>query len=343
MAHAGNTSTARKKLRHIEYTVGWICAIPVELAAAKAVFDEFHEDLPNDHGSPYILGKIGKHNIVVTCLSNYGTTTATLNASQLQSIFPSVRFILMVGIGGGAPSKENDIRLGDVVISTPVKGFGGVLQYDFGKTIEAGRFQLTGHSNKPSRQLLEAVNHIRASLGQKSFLEHLSQITPNISDHPEGMSFTYPGQHQDQLFQSDYNHVGSSEACDHYDKTKQVHRPPRVPESRKFHYGLIASANQVMKDGETRDRLAKEYGILCFEMEAGGLMDHFPCLVIRGICDYSDSHKNKHWQGYAAAVAAAYAKELIYIIPSVQPAPQETSANRGNILSNNDFHVENLF
>jgi hypothetical protein len=59
-----------------------------------------------------------------------------------------------------------------------------------------------------------------------------------------------------------------------------------------------------------------DLGILCVEMEAAGLMDEFPCLVIRGICDYADSHKNKRWQPYAAATAAAYAKELLSIIPA---------------------------
>ena len=75
-------------------------------------------------------------------------------------------------------------------------------------------------------------------------------------------------------------------------------------------YGVIASANQLMKDANVRDTLAKD-GILCFEMEAAGLMNNFPCLVIRGICDYSDSHKNKEWQGYAAMTAAAYTKDLL--------------------------------
>jgi nucleoside phosphorylase len=71
-----------------------------------------------------------------------------------------------------------------------------------------------------------------------------------------------------------------------------------------------------MKDALIRDRLAAEKDILCFEMEAAGLMDHFPCLVIRGICDYSDTHKNKDWQGYAAMAAAAYAKDLLCRIPA---------------------------
>jgi len=84
-----------------------------------------------------------------------------------------------------------------------------------------------------------------------------------------------------------------------------------------LHFGTIASRNQVIKDGETRDRLSAELGgILCFEMEAAGLMNDFPCLVIRGICDYPDSHKNKIWQPYAAA--AARAKELLSAIPPHQ-------------------------
>ncbi|KAF1980565.1 purine and uridine phosphorylase, partial [Aulographum hederae CBS 113979] len=89
------------------------------------------------------------------------------------------------------------------------------------------------------------------------------------------------------------------------------------------HYGLIASANQLMKDATARDKLIAEKDVLCFEMEAAGLMNHFPCLVIRGICDYSDSHKNNAWQGYAAMAAAAYAKNLLCRI-----APNRIEAER---------------
>lgn len=93
-----------------------------------------------------------------------------------------------------------------------------------------------------------------------------------------------------------------------------------------IHYGLIASANQVMKDALIRDKLSAEKDVLCFEMEAAGLMNNFPCLVIRGICDYSDSHKNKEWQGFAAMAAAAYAKDLLSeISPSKIEAEQKLS------------------
>ena len=97
-----------------------------------------------------------------------------------------------------------------------------------------------------------------------------------------------------------------------------------------IHYGLIASGNQLMKNALVRDRLTAEKEVLCFEMEAAGLMNHFPCLVIRGICDYSDSHKNKEWQGYAAMAAAAYAKDLLCRIP---PNKVEAEKRIGNILS----------
>lgn len=103
--------------------------------------------------------------------------------------------------------------------------------------------------------------------------------------------------------------------CRRCDRTQTVKRKPR---DMKVHYGLIASGNRVIKDAQNRKALVKELGsnVLCVEMEAAGLMDNFPCIVIRGICDYADSHKNNVWQEHAAAVAAALAKELIgYVVP----------------------------
>ena len=104
-----------------------------------------------------------------------------------------------------------------------------------------------------------------------------------------------------------------------------IHRNPRTSGEPQIHYGLIASGNQVIKHGKTRDRLAKEHGMLCFEMEAAGLMNQLPCLVIRGICDYSDSHKNKQWQGYAALTAAAYAKILLSVVSVNQSRKNQAS------------------
>lgn len=106
-------------------------------------------------------------------------------------------------------------------------------------------------------------------------------------------------------------------------------RPERSAEddSPVIHYGLIASANQLMKDATIRDQLAAERDVLCFEMEPAGLMNNFPCLIIRGICDYSDSHKNKEWQGYAAMTAAVYTKDLLCQIHPNRVSHQEKIGN----------------
>lgn len=103
-------------------------------------------------------------------------------------------------------------------------------------------------------------------------------------------------------------------------------RESRDREEVVVHYGTIASGNQVMRSAAERDRVSTELGgVLCFEMEAAGLMNSFPCLVVRGICDYADSHKDKRWQPYAAAMAAAYAKEVLSVIPLAQVAASRTA------------------
>jgi nucleoside phosphorylase len=79
--------------------------------------------------------------------------------------------------------------------------------------------------------------------------------------------------------------------------------------------GTIAVGEKVMKDGVERDRLAKTDNILYFEIEAAGALNDFPCLVVRGISDYSDSYKNDKWHGYSAAVVAAYTRELFNHLP----------------------------
>jgi nucleoside phosphorylase len=115
------------------YTVGWICAISTEYVAAQAFLDEEHEGpkyvSPNDNND-YTLGKVGKDNVVIAVLldGEYGISSAASVARDMLHSFPNVRIGLMVGIGGGAPSPKHDIRLGDIVVSTPRDGNGGILQ-----------------------------------------------------------------------------------------------------------------------------------------------------------------------------------------------------------------------
>lgn len=304
-------------LSHNDYTVGWICALPIEMAAAKAMLDEVHNDLPvpsYDHNA-YTLGRIGKHNVVITCLPHgeYGTASATLVAMHLLASFRSICFGLMVGIGGGIPNKDVDIRLGDVVVGKPTGAHGGVVQYDYGKALSGGHLERTGMLNRPPQILLTALTKLRANyLAEDSqFPQFLSDMTEKLRH--KASNFTRPKQ-QDHLYQANYDHVAAANTCEACDKERIVPRALRDTHEPAIHYGLIASGNQVVKDSSMRDRLGEDLGAYCVEMEAAGLMNNFPCLVIRGICDYADSHKNKEWQGYAAATAAAYAKELLSVI-----------------------------
>jgi nucleoside phosphorylase len=309
-----------RKLSHDDYKIGWVCALPCEMAAAGAMLDERHDDL-SKHGvdnNAYILGSFGVHNVVIACLPSgrYGTNSAAVVAIQLLNSFQSVRFGVLVGIGGGVPGEEMDLRLGDIVVSKPTGTFGGVVQYDLGKTIGDGSFVRTGSLDKPPTALLTAVTKLEAEhlMGYSKVPGYLSEM---VGRHPEMKArFTHPGLENDRLFRADYEHLKEKKTCEHCNKSMELERTARQQTSPRIHYGTIASGNQVMKHGQTRDRLGKEFGVICFEMEASGLMDSFPCLVVRGICDYADSHKADRWQEYAAATAAAYAKELLSVIPA---------------------------
>ncbi|KOC13590.1 kinesin light chain, partial [Aspergillus flavus AF70] len=311
-----------RRLSHHDYTVGWVCALPDELTAAQGMLDEEHQNLPSNHtdSNIYTLGSIGAHNVILACLpaGQTGTNSAVAVAMQMKTTFPAVRFGLMVGIGGGVPSKEADIRLGDVVVSQPGNGHGGVVQYDFGKSTPSG-FKRTGFLNAPPTILLAAVTKLRSNLdrGRSSLSPHLSKLgnLPKFGRDQAG---------SDLLFEAEYNHSGQ-DSCLSCTTARTIQRNERADNIPMIYYGAIASGNQVMRDGVERDKISSEFGgVLCFEMEAAGLMNTFPCLVIRGICDYADSHKNKRWQPYAAGTAAAYAKELLGVIPATDVVNTQT-------------------
>ncbi|KAF3206925.1 hypothetical protein TWF106_000532 [Orbilia oligospora] len=307
------------------YTIGWICAIPIELAAATAFLDELHETPPMSpsENDIYKFGRIGNHNIVVACLpaGSYGNVSAAAVGTRMKARFPALRFGLMVGIGGGIPRDElgvadssADLHLGDVVVGTPTGSSGGTFQYDFGKTVEGGAFIRTGSLRKPPDILLSAVSSIQAKHPRalrKTLSEHVSKAQ-KVDDR-----LSHPGQGNDHLFDADYEHIKNNVSCKLCDTGKLVSRRPRGDNNSYVHYGIIASGGQVVRHGPTRDKIGRECRALCFEMEAAGLMNIIPCLVIRGISDYSDSHKNDSWQGYAAASAAAFAKQLLLEIPPI--------------------------
>lgn len=306
------TFSVGQTLSRRDYTVGLICALHIELAAVRGMLDEIHVDLPvpRSDTNTYILGRMCSHNVVITCLPNgiHGPVTAATAATQMLSTFQSIRFGLMVGIGGGVPAlPHQDIRLGDVVVGKPTKrsGSGGVFLCDV-------NFEHTRTLNKPPTVLLTALSTLRAQhlLRETRIPEFLSEMLLRY----RLMRDSIRRGEDDQLFQADHKHSSPKGSCSNCNKSFVISRPQRGTESPQVHYGPIPSVARVVKDAELRDRLASKLGNLCFEMEAAGLMDNFPCLIIRGISDYADSHKNNHWHGYAAATAAAYAKELLSVI-----------------------------
>ncbi|KAL4944592.1 hypothetical protein BDV06DRAFT_81748 [Aspergillus oleicola] len=300
-----------------QYTVGWICALQEEYeTACRMLDDEF--DGPqtsevNDNNT-YAFGCIGSHSVVIGCLpaGRCGNNSAARVARDMVRSFPNLRFALMVGIGGGAPTLERDIRLGDVVVSTPHNGFGGVVQYDFGKRLPDGQFKQTGQLNAPPEVLLGVLPELQRRHNDPRKPDRLAKHLERMDDMPD-----YQRPKHDRLYHTDYSHQGGGKHCDLCGADKLLQRPER--QSRRavtVHYGTIASGNSVIKDAVARDKYANdpELHMLCFEMEAAGLMNNLPCLVIRGVCDYSDSHKNDDWHKYAALTAAAYARELLLVL-----------------------------
>ncbi|KAH7125082.1 ankyrin repeat protein [Dactylonectria estremocensis] len=278
------------------YTIGWVAALHIERAAATALLDDRHgtpegfEQHQADTNS-YTWGRIGEHNIVIASLpaGGYGTTSAATTASNLLSSLPQIRIGLLVGIGGGIarPDQDRDIRLGDVVVGQPDGTAGGVIQYDLGKAKMNQAWARKGSLDKPPAVLLSALSNLQAEhefveSRIPDLLQAMWKANPKMKNKVPG--FVYQGLENNRLFKSTHEHAGGSTCA------------------------------QCEPSGEIAEAAGEE--CLCFEMEAAGLMNHFSCLVIRGICDYADSHKNDRWQRYASATAAAYAKELLSFVPT---------------------------
>lgn len=390
-----------------DYTIGWIAALPLEEKAARLVLNDDYQILsqvPLGDINRYVLGAINEHKIVLAVMPDgeYGKSSALSVATHMLRTFPNIRVGFMVGVGGGAPSRDNDIRMGDVVVSRKGDGKGGVFEFDYGKKHQAKSFEFTSHLNSIPPAVMNAITGLRSlDLSRSNRIsqeinEILAQdrILPNVR-----AEFERPSEESDLLFKSnivhnqshDYNlytilgapiclllmsisfyvrpvrwqivfaslalvgasfigrnieGLGSiiftatkaskdlpeSEICREFCQASQskplIERAKRDSSSgSKIHYGLIGSSDQLMKDAIRRDELAKEHGILCFEMEAAGLMNRFPCLVVRGIYNYSDSHKNKKWQKYAALAAAVYAREVIRELPVQQTSNERRLAD----------------
>ncbi|KAL7918134.1 nucleoside phosphorylase domain-containing protein [Trichoderma austrokoningii] len=305
----------QEPFRYQHYRIAIICASSLEVKAVCTLFAETYEEslklLDDDGPDEYALGCLEDHYVVVACRrSNHlGGYPISITITKIRRNFPGTKWFVSIGVGGGIPSKEHDIRLGDVVVST------GIVRLDMSDMTTQGgdKMKIAEPPLRPSGPWL-AVNS--ASEFGPSFdprilernVEHIARVWP---------SYQSPGEDRDKLFPANSKHTFGQETCENC-KDAQVLRKYRPP-GPQVYYGLTASVNGTIKDAEIRDRIASETGVLCFEREDGfNDTETINYVTILGICDYTDSHSNNEWRGYAAATAAAYTETLLRQIPRLK-------------------------
>ncbi|KAM3485163.1 hypothetical protein MY8738_001631 [Beauveria namnaoensis] len=309
------------ELDHKLYTVAWIAPLEIEARAAACMLDHEHDGrFSMQRGDDYVYqaGEVCGHNVIIATLpagQEYGTGSAAALASQVKKFFPNIWFGLLVGVAAGLPSLTGplirDIRLGDVLVALPEGDSAGLVAYDLGKETGSDDFQLLRGGD--ALAVTETV--VRAAIGsiKRRAPNDANLILPYYhkikNQEHDGGTFADPGQGTDQLY-------GTDEAG----RPAIQRREPRPDERRtRIWYGPIGSGEKLMKNASRRNKLRDRYKIIGLEMEAAGTMNRIPVGVIRGVCDYGDEHKNKDWQPYAAAMAAAYAKAVLAQIGPSRP------------------------
>jgi nucleoside phosphorylase len=336
--------------RRQEIDVAIICALSWEGDAMEVLFDEeldIHNfsKLESDTNS-YSVGIIGRHKVVLAFMPSMGQSNAATAATNCRASFPKIRLALITGICGGVPcpNPQTEIVLGDVVISD------GTVFFDFGRQFPDG-FQrkntTTENARKPPDEILAFLAKLKTRRSRDKVSERTALHVKSLHGNPHFRDWaTYPGIDRDILFPPMYFHRHHGEAAckacsnsgDNEASVCNLARESRcsvlqcdigsaVPRRRHQHalensqnnpdtnpaifFGTYASGDKVMKSGKDRDSIAQNEGVIAFEMEGAGIWDKLPCLIVKGVCDYADSHKNKDWQTYAATTAAACTKALL--------------------------------
>lgn len=306
-------------LSYDDYTIVWIAVLPIEAEAALGVLDKVHDGrFETIRGDDYIYigGEINGHNVVVATWPTghiYGVGSAAALANQVKARFRNIWFALLVGVAAGLPNiyskppaKCRDIRLGDVLVSVPEKASTGIIQYDLGRDMEDG-FSPNGRQAETPAIVRAAIGDIKLRMKKPFKAENIfGRYLVAFQEKLEKDKFLCPSQEEDILFITSGEMALTSE---------RIERVPRDKSERtRVWYGNIGSGNSMMRNPRRRDMLRDEHDLIGLEMEAAGVINTLPTGVIRGVCDYGNGQKNKDWQPYAAAVAAVYAKGILYTI-----------------------------
>ncbi|CAI6097430.1 unnamed protein product [Clonostachys chloroleuca] len=331
-----------------EYKVAILCALRDEIVAICSFLEEKYDpesiDVEERDFNRYKLGKLAGRYVVVVQMPETGKSSAAATATHLGRTFQQIKLLLMVGIGGGIPVREDRIHVhvGDVVVSRSSGKFGAVFEHDKGKAHSGGRFEPTSHLNKPPQFAISIANDLDEELSKiPDLLDEMIKIGLENLIEEDKPRFRRPSKSLDRLYKSSFPHPvkgkSCTEVCDEAHVESWHHRDREVA---RAHLGLISSGDLVVKDEAKRDKLAA-LGVRCVEMEAAGLMDTLPSFIIRGISDYADSHKfaKNEWHGFASMSAAAYA---YLFIKRLRPTDTKTAMTLKEILDgvhelNDDF------
>ncbi|CBF80305.1 hypothetical protein AN8323.2 [Aspergillus nidulans FGSC A4] len=334
--------------RRDDFAIAIICALPLEADAVEALFDEHYDRLGKYYGkqqgdaNAYVNGRIGKHDVVLCYMPGMGKGSASSVASSLRVSYTGIELALVVGICGGAPPppKYQEVFLGDVIISD------SVIEYDFGRQYPGGFQRKTGVRDtlgRPNREIRALLNGLVAENARQELQNqtqqylHVLQETKTKWGHPRVNDILFKASYLHRhsghafsakctCFESDLHgqicEVALGKDCDDLgcDKGQAIRcREASSAIQTSLYIGTVASADTVMKSAQHRDEIASKEGVIGFEMEAAGVWDNIPCIIIKGVCDYADSHKNKSWQAYAAATGASAAKAFLeYWTPSTR-------------------------
>jgi HEAT repeat protein/nucleoside phosphorylase/MinD-like ATPase involved in chromosome partitioning or flagellar assembly len=306
----GKVHNVASKIEEMKPTIGVITALPKEYAAVNILLENKNEmyKIPSTGaGQRYCLGEIpsegGNRHSLVLANADIGNNTVATRTSLLLEHFPNIKSIIMVGIAGGVPNPkkaDDHVRLGDIIVSNE----SGIIQYDLIKQ-EIKEITHRNFPRPPSTNLMEAVRYLEAEeiLGNRPWEKYINKAL-------SALKTIRPSESKDVLYNSD----NQEEVIQHPEDPRRIKYQPRV------FIGPIAAANGLQKDPKVRDKLREKFKVKAIEMEASGIADaswnhEVGYLVVRGICDYCDSHKNDEWQQYAAIVAAAYTRALIESMP----------------------------
>lgn len=321
------------------FEIAIICALALEADAIEALFDyHWDDDSPpfnKEPGDPnsYLTGVIGRINVVLVCMSGMGKVNAAIVAAHCGKSFPGIKLALVVGICGVVPfsSTKDEIILGDVIISN------GIIEYDYGRQ-SSGQFVRmdTGiHAlGRPNAEIREVLAKLEVPRHRRHLRAKIEGYLAVLQSEPE-LHAEYPGTTEDRLFEASYHHPDNERSCQQLGcDGKLVSRirlsAADIPPRPIVHFGLMTSGDAVMKSAKDRDRIASAEGVIAFEMEAAGVWEIFPCIIIKSACDYADSHRSNLWQRYAAATAAAGTKAFLdFWNPSVTPS-SSLQASDGN-------------